>query len=209
MVSARLQIYSNIETAAPLGNFSCLLGRACPSCEEIDIEGSHCAAICRRNQMARATLKCKEPRIYHQCGALSGHISSTCEHSVDSLKSCMRAFFPKGFVTDAWNARVGYSFDKVCTHFLATQDGTRSHLFISNIKCLFARFFLSSFSRGIHLVPIGSRASITSTMISELSTTLYNSCQIRFEVPLRKTSSFHHKSCNFYWKHLPFLPDWI
>lgn len=39
----------------------------------------------------------------------------------------MRDPFPKGCVSDAWKATVGYSRDNTCAHLADTQGGTKSH----------------------------------------------------------------------------------
>mmetsp|Transcript_258 Transcript_258/g.584 ORF Transcript_258/g.584 Transcript_258/m.584 type:complete len:231 (-) Transcript_258:554-1246(-) len=108
---------------------------------------------------------------------------------------------PKGLVTEAWNASVGYSRLRVCSQRLVTHAGTRSTLLRSRITCL-CRFMASRLrccSRCRQRVPMGSRASSTCTMTSEESTTLYSSPQMRLDCPfsnrlpltsLRTPSSF-------------------
>mmetsp|Transcript_71553 Transcript_71553/g.213511 ORF Transcript_71553/g.213511 Transcript_71553/m.213511 type:complete len:244 (-) Transcript_71553:277-1008(-) len=98
-------------------------------------------------------------------------------------------FFPKGFVIDAWKASVGYSFMRIWIHRRETHVGTRSTLFSTSTMCLCGRFFRISFSKGVHRVPMGSRASRTSTSTSAESTTFHSSPQIRLDVPLLKISS--------------------
>ena len=82
-------------------------------------------------------------------------------------ENCLRtdksAPFPNGFVTEAWNAMVGYSFDNAYNHRLVTHAGTKSTLLSNRIKCL-CRFIASifkCFSKCSHRVPKGSLTSNT------------------------------------------------
>lgn len=60
---------------------------------------------------------------------------------------------PKLLFIEAWKAIVGYSLPKVFTHLEVTQVGTKSHLFKTNIKCLWGQFFLICSSTCLDLVP--------------------------------------------------------
>ena len=114
---------------------------------------------------------------------LSARRRENCRNSESS------APLPKGFVTDAWNASVGYSRDSACSHRFVTHAGTKSTLFRSRMTCLcrFMASFLRWCSRCRHRVPSGSRASSTCTMTSEESTTLYSSPQMRLLWPFSKS----------------------
>lgn len=117
------------------------------------------------------------------------------------LSNWMRAPFPNGFVKLAWNANVGYSWDRWATHFCCRyftkkddvekkgflniwknksnqhtviQVGTKSHLFKTNIMCLWLFSFLMNCSTCLHLVPSGFRASSTWIMTSDESITYTN-----------------------------------
>mmetsp|Transcript_137 Transcript_137/g.1076 ORF Transcript_137/g.1076 Transcript_137/m.1076 type:complete len:263 (+) Transcript_137:899-1687(+) len=102
-------------------------------------------------------------------------------------ESCLskekRAPFPKGFVTLAWKASVGYSFERNCTHFLVTDAGIRSHLFKRSTICFCFPISNTFLSKCLHRVPMGSLASRTSMSTSELSITLNSSDQILLDCP--------------------------
>ena len=78
----------------------------------------------------------------------------------------MNVPFPKGFVMEAWKARVGASLLRWRSHAAVTRVGTRSHLFSRKIRCLWLASFLMKASACGARVPSGSRASRTSTTTS-------------------------------------------
>src|SRR3990167_965896 len=58
------------------------------------------------------------------------------------LNNWMSAPLPNGLVMDAWNAKVGKSFDKTLTHLAVAHVGIKSHLFNTKINCLCFLSFL-------------------------------------------------------------------
>ena len=73
------------------------------------------------------------------------------------------------------NATAGSSSRKYASHSSTTFFGTRSILFSNNTTRFVAPIFRTNRSTSLHLVPIGSRASSTSMITSDASTTLAKS----------------------------------
>lgn len=101
----------------------------------------------------------------------------------------MNADFPKGFVIEAWNAIVGASLDSTLIQCAVTLVGSRSHLLSTKMRCLCAALRRMKASTCSARVPMGSRASSTSTTTSDESTTRSTSPRMRRDMPASKTFS--------------------
>ena len=68
-------------------------------------------------------------------------LASLCNFP-NCLNKLIRAPLPKGCFIEACKATVGYCELKIATHFWVTQVGTKSTLFNTSTKCLWAFSFL-------------------------------------------------------------------